>query len=70
MFPDSSIAKDLKCSRTKPTAVLKVIAQDCWKTISAALRETKYFNLQTDETTDITVTQQAGFDSSITPKDR
>ena len=57
MFPDSSIAKDFKCSHT--TAVLKVIAQDCWKTISAAVRETKYFSLQTDETTDITITQQA-----------
>ena len=53
MFPDSSIAKDFKCSHTKATAVLKVIAQDCWKTISAAV------SLQTDETTDITVTQQA-----------
>ena len=35
------------------------IAQDCWKTISAAVRVTKYFSLQTDETTDITITQQA-----------
>ena len=59
MFPDSSIAEDFKCSRTKAAAVLKVIAQDCWKTISAAVRETKDFSLQTDETTDITVTQQA-----------
>ena len=53
--------------------MLKVIAQDCWKTISTAVRETKYFSLQTDETTtDITITQQAAimFDSSITPKDR
>ena len=58
MFPDSSIAKDFKCSRTKATAVLKVISQDCWKTISAVVTETKYFNLQTDETTDITITQQ------------
>ena len=41
MFPDSSIAKDFKCSRTKATAVLKVIALDCWKTISIAVRETK-----------------------------
>ena len=59
MFPDSSITKDFKCSHTKATDVLKVIAQDCWKAISAAVRETKYFSLQTDETTDITVTQQA-----------
>ena len=60
MFPDSSIAKEFnKCSHTKATAVLKVIIQDCWKIISAAVRETKYFSIQTDETTDITVTQQA-----------
>ena len=39
--------------------MLKVIAQDCWKNISAAVRETKYFNLQNDETIDITITQQA-----------
>ena len=58
MFPDSSIAKGFKCSRTKATAVLKVIAQDCWKTISVAVSETKYFSLQTDETTDITVTKK------------
>ena len=70
MFPDFSIAKDFKCSHTKATAVLKVIAQDCWKTISAAVRETKYFSLQTDMTTDITVTLLLlCFDSSITPKD-
>ena len=61
MFPDSSIAKEFKCRHTKATAVLKVIAQDCWKNISAAVRETKYFSLQTDETTDNTVTQQAAF---------
>ena len=29
MFPDSSIAKDFKCCRTKATAVLKVFSQDC-----------------------------------------
>ena len=59
MFPDSSIAKDFKCSCTKATAMLKVIDQNCWKTISVVVRETKYFSRQTDETTDITVTQQA-----------
>ena len=37
MFPDSCIAKD---------SVLKVIAQDYWKIISAAVRETNYFSLQ------------------------
>ena len=73
MFPDSSIAKEFnKRSHTKATTVLKVIIQDCGKIISAAGRETKYFSIQTDETTDITITQQLllCFDSSITPKDR
>ena len=27
-FPESAIAKDFKCGRTKATAILKVIAQD------------------------------------------
>ena len=49
--------KTLSAFVLKATAVLKVIAQDCWK-ISAAVRETKYFSLQTDETTE-SVTQQA-----------
>ena len=31
MFPDSVIAKDFKCGRTKATAILKVIAQDVQK---------------------------------------
>ena len=31
MFPDSYIAKDFKCSHTKATAMLKVIAQDLEK---------------------------------------
>ena len=44
---------------TKATAVLKVITQDCSKTISAAVRWTKYFSILTDETTDIIVAQQA-----------
>ena len=72
MFPDCSTAKDFKCSRTKATAVLKVIAQDYWKTISAAVRETKYFSLQTDEKTDIPLHNKLllCFDSSLTPKDR
>ena len=42
MFPDSSIAKDFKCSRAKATTVFKVIGQVCWKKISVAVRETKY----------------------------
>ncbi len=57
MFPDSSKAHDFKCSHTKATAVLKVIYS--LKGILEALRASQYFSLQTDETTDITVTQQA-----------
>ena len=55
MFPDSTIAKEFKCSRTKATAV---IAQDVWRGIAKALGDSKYFSLQTDETNDILVTQQ------------
>ena len=55
MFPDSFIAKDFKCGRTKATAILKVIAQDVWSGIAKAIEESRYFSLQTD---DITVTQQ------------
>lgn len=70
MFPDSSIAKDFKCGRTKATAVLKIIAQDVQQKLLCALSDSKYFSLQMDEITDITVTQQAGimlryFDNSI-----
>ena len=72
MFPDSSIAKDFKCSHSKATAVLKVIAQDCWKKISAAVRETKYFSLQTDGQLILPLHNKLllCFDFSITPKDR
>ena len=35
-----------------------VIAQDVWSGIVKALEDSKYFSLQTDETTDIPVTQQ------------
>ena len=58
MFPDSDVAKEFKCSRTKTTAILKVIAQDAWRSIERALGESKYFSLRTDETMDISVTQQ------------
>jgi hypothetical protein len=34
MFPDSSIAREFKCGRTKATAILKVIAQDVWSDIA------------------------------------
>ena len=70
MFLDSSIAKDFKCSRNKATAVLKVIVQDCWKTISAAVRETKYFSLKTDIILLLHNKLLLWSDSSITPKDR
>ena len=49
MFPDSAIAKDFKCGRTKATAILKAIAQDAWASIEAALRDSKYFSFQTDD---------------------
>ena len=58
MFPDSVIAKDFRCSRTKATAVLKVIAQDVRRQIVEVLHDSKFFSLQADETTDISVTQQ------------
>ena len=70
MFPDSVIAKDFKCGRTKATAILKVIAQDVQKNVLCAVRDSKYFSLQTDKITDITVTQEAAvmlryFDNSV-----
>ena len=58
MCPDSAIAKYIKCSHTNATAILKVIAQDAWKSMDAALRDSKYFSLQTDDTTDLSMTQQ------------
>ena len=70
MFPDSAIAEDFKCRRTKATAILKVIAQDIQKKVLCAVSNSKYFSLQTDETTDIMVTQEAAvmlryFDNSL-----
>ena len=58
MFPDSAIAKSFKCSRTKATAILKVIALDILQQIRDVLQETKFFSLQVDESTDISVTKQ------------
>ena len=37
MFPDSAIAKSFKCSRTKATAILKVIALDVLQQIRDVL---------------------------------
>ena len=70
MFPDSTIAKDFKCGRTKATAILKVIAQDVQRKLLCAVSDSKYFSLQTDETTDIAITQEAAimlrfFDNSL-----
>ena len=58
MFPDSAIAKSFKCSRTKATAILKVIALDILQQIRDVRQESKFFSLQLDESTDISVTQQ------------
>ena len=55
MFPDSTIAKDFKCGRTKATAILKVISQEIHKEQLQSINDSI---LQTDETTDMTVTQQ------------
>ena len=57
MFPDSTIAKDFKCGHTKATAIiLKVISQEIHKQQLQSINDSI---LQTDETTDITVTQQS-----------
>ena len=58
MFPDSEVPQNCKCGHTKATAILNVKAQDAWRCIAAALEESKYFSIQNDETTDISVTQQ------------
>ena len=58
MFHDSEIAKGFKCGHTTATAILKVIAHDAWRCKTTALEESKYFSIQTEETTDISVTQQ------------
>ena len=58
MFPDSAIAKSFKCSCTKATAILKVIALDILQQIRHVLQEFKFFSRQVDESTDISVMQQ------------
>ena len=72
IFPYSSIAKDFKCSHTKATAVLKVISQDCWKTIFAAVRglNTSASKLMRQLILPLHNKQLLCFNSSITPKDR
>lgn len=58
LFPDSAIAKAFKCGRTKATAIVKVIAEELMRSICTRLAESQFFSLHTDESTDITVTQQ------------
>ena len=60
MFPDSDIARAFKCGRTKATATVKVIAQDMIKSIVERIDDSKFFSIQIDESTDITVYQQMG----------
>ena len=60
MFPDSAIAKAFKCGRTKATAIVKVLAQEILEESLSVLKESKFFSIQVDETTDITVNQQCG----------
>jgi hypothetical protein len=60
LFPDSPIAKAFKCGRTKATGIVKIIAQEVMQEILCHLKESKYFSVQTDETTDIAVMQQCG----------
>lgn len=60
MFPDSDIARAFKCGRTKATATVKVIAQDMIQNIVERINDSKFFSIQIDESTDITVYQQMG----------
>ena len=60
MFPDSDIARAFKCGRTKATVTVKVIAQDMIKNIVERINNLKFFSVQIDESTDITVYQQMG----------
>ena len=60
MFLDSEIARAFKCGRTKATATVRVIAQDMIKNIVERISDSKFFSIQMDESTDITVYQQMG----------
>ena len=59
LFPDSVIAKSLKCGRTKPTAVVKLVAQEMSEILDC-LKESQFFSIHTDEITDVSVQQQCG----------
>jgi hypothetical protein len=56
-FPDSNVAKELSCSRTKTTDIIKnVIGPYVRKNIASHLRESK-FSIIIDETTDVSTKQ-------------
>lgn len=54
-LPDSKIAKNIKCSRTKATATVKSMAKEYHKQISAILNAVKFSIIIIDEVTDISV---------------
>ena len=58
MFPDT--AKSFKCGRKKATAVVEVVAREVKQGILSRLKESQFFSIQIDETTDIAVNQQCG----------
>ena len=59
MFPDSQIAKNFKCSRTKATILATdVIAPDIQKHIVADVEKARYFSVLLDESTDRSTVKQ------------
>ena len=53
VFPDSNIAKEVKCARTKSTAVVKhAIAPSSRKTMISKVHLSPAFSLLMDESTD------------------
>ena len=60
MFPDSAIAKSFKCGRKKATAVVEVVVHEVKQGILSRLKESQFFSIQIDETTDIGINQQCG----------
>ena len=60
MFPDSTIAKSFRCRRKKATATVEVVAQEVKQGVLSHLKESKFFSIQIDETTDVAVKQQCG----------
>lgn len=60
MFPDTAIAKSCKCGRKKNTAMIEVVAGEVMGAILSRLKESQFFSIQMDKTTDISVNQQCG----------